>query len=111
WGTFERGRTPRKGRPEVPLWPDRSMIRAAPERADHDIIEGVHSMLPTACNMPDLSDLQARSSQGVFLLNQFIGPGKGFPPTMASYRRNMVRLADKAVHDYMDVRNSVLAQI
>lgn len=30
---------------------------------------------------------------------------------MASYRRNMVRLADKAVHDYMDVRDSVVAQI
>jgi hypothetical protein len=60
-------------------------------------------MLPTACNMPDLSDLQARSPQGVFLLNQFIGAGKDFPPTMASYRRNMVRLADKAVHDYTEV--------
>jgi hypothetical protein len=67
--------------------------------------------LPTACNMPDLSDLEVRSPQEAFLLNQFIGAGKDFPPTMASYRRNMVRLADKAVHDYMEVRNSVLAQI
>jgi hypothetical protein len=68
-------------------------------------------MLPTACNMPDLSELQARSSQGAFLLNQLIGAGNHFPPAMASYRRNMVRLADKAVHDYIDVRNSVIAQI
>jgi hypothetical protein len=68
-------------------------------------------MLPTACNMPDLSGLRARSSQGAFLLNQLTGAGKHFPPAMASYRRNMVRLADKAVHDYIDVRNSVIAQI
>jgi hypothetical protein len=68
-------------------------------------------MFPTACNIPDLSGLRARSSQGAFLLNQLIGAGINFPPAMASYRRNMVRLADKAVHDYIDVRNSVLAQI
>ena len=68
-------------------------------------------MLPTECNMPDLSSLQAQSSQGGFLLNQLIGAGKGFPPTMAAYRRNMVRLADKAVRDYMEVRNLIHAQI
>jgi len=68
-------------------------------------------MLPTACNMPDLSELQARSPQGSFLLYQLVGAGNGFPPGMASYRRNMVRLADKAVCDYMDVRSCVLAQI
>lgn len=61
--------------------------------------------------MPDLSELQARPSNGTFLLNQLIGAGNNFPPAMASYRRNMVRVADKAVYDYIDVRNSVLAQI
>jgi hypothetical protein len=51
-------------------------------------------MLPTTCNMPDLSDLQARSTQGAFVIHQLIGAGNGFPPAMASYRRNMVsRLA------------------
>src|SRR5208337_3720624 len=35
----------------------------------------------------------------------------GFPEAMGSYRRNMVRLADKAVRDYMDARRYVLAQI
>jgi hypothetical protein len=68
-------------------------------------------MLPTACNMSDLSGLQSRSSQGAFLLNQLMGAEINFPPAMASYRRNMVRLADKAVHDYIDVRNCVLRQI
>jgi hypothetical protein len=68
-------------------------------------------MLPTACNMSDLSGLQSHSSQAAFLLHQLIGADNNFPPAMASYRRNMVRLADKAVQDYGEVRNCVLAQI
>jgi len=68
-------------------------------------------MLPTTCNMPDLSGLQTHSSQAAFLLHQFIGADNNFPPAMASYRRNMVRLADKAVYDYCEVRKCVLAQI
>jgi hypothetical protein len=73
--------------------------------------ERFDAMLPTACNMPDLSGLQSHSPQGTFILNQLIGAGINFPPAMASYRRNIVRLADKAVHDYTDVRKCVLAQI
>jgi hypothetical protein len=61
--------------------------------------------------MPDLSGLRSHSSQAAFLLHQFVGADNNFPPAMASYRRNMVRLADKAVHDYGEVRNCVLAQI
>lgn len=68
-------------------------------------------MIPTACNMPDLSDLQARSSQAAFLIHQLVGAENGFPPAMASYRRNMVRLADKAVQDFTEVRQGILAQI
>jgi hypothetical protein len=68
-------------------------------------------MLPTACNMPDLSVLQTRSSQGALILQRLIGADANFPPAMASYRRNLVRLADKAVSDYSDVRNLVLSQI
>jgi hypothetical protein len=68
-------------------------------------------MLPVQCNMLDLSALQARHVQGPFLMHQLIGAENGFPPTMGSYRRNMVRLADKAVRDYTDARNFVIAQI
>jgi hypothetical protein len=69
-------------------------------------------MLPTECNMPDLSSLEEQPAQGPFLIHQVIlGAGKGFPEAMGSYRRNMVRLADKAVRDYMDTRRYVLAQI
>jgi hypothetical protein len=68
-------------------------------------------MLPTECNMPDLSSLQEQQAQGTFLINQLIGAEKGFPEAMGSYRRNMVRLADKAVRDYMDARRYVLSQV
>jgi hypothetical protein len=68
-------------------------------------------MLPTECNMPDLSSLQEQQAQGPFLINQLIGAENGFPEAMVSYRRNMVRLADKAVRDYMGARKYVLAQI
>src|SRR4029077_18852108 len=36
-------------------------------------------MMPTMCNMPDLSDLQARSPHGAFVIHQFIGAGNGLP--------------------------------
>jgi hypothetical protein len=68
-------------------------------------------VLPSECNMPDLSTLESQAAQGSFLLHQFIGAGVGFPPRMSSYRRNLIRLADKAVRDYMDARRYVLAQI
>jgi hypothetical protein len=68
-------------------------------------------MLPTECNMPDLSALQSQAAQSSFLLHQLIGAGVGFPPRMSSHRRNLIRLADKAVSDYMDARGHVLAQI
>ena len=44
-------------------------------------------MLPTECNMPDLSSLQEQQAQGPFLINQLIGAENGFPEAMGSYRR------------------------
>jgi len=68
-------------------------------------------MLPTECIMPDLSSLQEQQAEGPFLIHQLIGAENGVPEAMGSYRRNMVRLADKAVRDYTDARRYVLAQI
>src|SRR5260370_32398358 len=68
-------------------------------------------MLPIECNMPELARLRKPGAYTPFLLHQLIGAGKDFPATMASYRRNFVRLADKAVTDYCDVRDRVLLQI
>lgn len=68
-------------------------------------------MIPIQCNMPDLSRLRSESAQSPFLIHQLVGAGRGFPESMASYRRNVVRLADKAVREYEDVRACVLLQI
>jgi hypothetical protein len=68
-------------------------------------------MLPTECNLPDLSSLENRLAMSPFLIHLLIGADNGFPDAMSSYRRNIVRLADKAVRDYMDVRRCVHAQI
>ena len=68
-------------------------------------------MLPTECNMPDLSSLEKQQAKGRLLMHQLIGAEIGFPGAMGCYRRNMVRLADKAVRDYMEARRCVLAQI
>ena len=68
-------------------------------------------MLPTECNLPDLSSLENRLAMSPFSIDLLIGADNGFPDAISSYRRNIVRLADKAVRDYMDVRRCVLAQI
>ena len=61
--------------------------------------------------MPDLSALLTGGARGTFLIHRLLGADNGFPAPMASYRRNFVRLADKAVRDYMDGRSAVEAQI
>lgn len=68
-------------------------------------------MLFKNCRMPDLSALQAGGARGTFLIHRLLGADVGFPAPMASYRRNFVRLTDKAVRDYMDSRGAVAAQI
>jgi hypothetical protein len=68
-------------------------------------------MLPVECNMPDLSRYRENRVTSPFILHQLIGADEGFPPEMSSYRRNMVRLADKAVREYMDAREHVLLQM
>jgi hypothetical protein len=44
-------------------------------------------------------------------MNQLVGSEKRFPEKMLIYRRNFLRLVDKAVHDYSDARNAVLSII
>jgi hypothetical protein len=68
-------------------------------------------MLPSECKMPDLSDLLVSPPDKPFLTHQLIGAEAGFPETMLAYRRNFVRLADKAARDYTDVRKCVLLLI
>jgi hypothetical protein len=68
-------------------------------------------VLPSECNMPDVSDLLASPAQKPFLTHQLMGAEADFPEKMLAYRRNFVRLADKAARDYADVRKCVLSLI
>jgi hypothetical protein len=68
-------------------------------------------MLPSECNMPDVSDLLASPAQKPFLIHQLLGAELDFPEKMLAYRRNFVRLADKAARDYADVRRCVVSLI
>jgi hypothetical protein len=63
------------------------------------------------CRMPDLSALLGGGATSTFLIHRLLNADERFPTPMASYRRNFVRLADKAVRDYSEVRNAVEAQI
>ena len=63
------------------------------------------------CSMPNLSDLLMSPPDKSFLLHQLIGAETGFPEKMLAYRRNFIRLADKAVRDYDDARRNVLSLI
>jgi hypothetical protein len=59
--------------------------------------------------MPDLSGLVTVEKS--LLIHQLVGVEAGFPEKMLAYRRNFIRLVDKAVRDYTDVRNCVLLLI
>lgn len=60
-------------------------------------------MFITKNSLPDLSSLLEHKAISIFIVHQLVGVDKDFPPQMASYRRNFVRLADKALRDYLRV--------
>src|SRR5256885_15649898 len=63
-------------------------------------------MIPESCQMPDLSGLDSRLSR--LLITAVLVGDPGITPKEALYRRNFVRLADKALDEYEAAR---LAQI
>ena len=64
--------------------------------------------LPTECRMPDLSSLDSLMSR--LMIQVLIGePGLGQKTRL--YRRNFVRLVDKALGEYGEAREAILAQI
>ncbi len=65
-------------------------------------------MLPSDCKMPDLTNLLATPIDKSFLTNQLVGSESRFSEKMLIYRRNFLRLADKAVRDYFDARGATL---
>jgi hypothetical protein len=61
--------------------------------------------------MPDLTNLLAAPTDQSFFINQLVGSENRFPEKMLIYRRNFLRLADKAVLDYVDARGATLSII
>jgi hypothetical protein len=74
-------------------------------------LSGESVMLPSECSLPDLTRLLGSGLDQSFFVNQLTGSESGFPENMLIYRRNFVRLTDKALRDYVDARNAVLMLI
>jgi len=65
--------------------------------------------LPSECKMPDLSGLD--SPLVPRLLLQLLFGKHGLSPKTSVYLRNFIRLVDKALWEYHEAREAVLAQI
>jgi len=65
--------------------------------------------LPSECKMPDLSGLDSHLMTR--LLVQLMIGEPGLSPKTKLYRRNFVRLVDKALREYHKARELILAQI
>ena len=76
-----------------------------------DRLEELIAMLQTDCNMLELSGLLAPSIDRSFLRNRLVGSETRFPEKMLIYRRNFLRLADKAVREYSNVKSAALSII
>ena len=65
--------------------------------------------IPSECRMPDLSDVTC-SLMGRLLIQLMVGePGLSRRTTL--YRRNFIRLLDKALREYQEAREIILDQI
>jgi hypothetical protein len=68
------------------------------------------TMVPTECRMPPLYSELQRLQPRLILVVAFVGNGT-LSPGAAAIRRNLVRLVDKAIHEYSLAREAVLNQI
>ena len=64
--------------------------------------------LPSECKMPDLSGLDPLMNR---LLVQLLVGEQGLSQKARLYRRNFIRLVDKAIREYQETREVILAQI
>ncbi len=65
--------------------------------------------LPSECKMPDLSGLDSPLIGRLWI--QLLVGERGLSPKTSLYRRNFVRLVDKALREYHEAREAILAQI
>jgi hypothetical protein len=66
-------------------------------------------MIPSTCEMPDLSELDTRLARHL-ILDVLIGE-PGLSRREGFYRRNFVRLVDKAVLEYQEAHSALIKQI
>ncbi len=64
--------------------------------------------IPSKCEMPDLSGLDRLMSR---LMVQVLVGDRGLSRKAALYRRDFVRLVDKALREYNEARETILAPI
>lgn len=65
--------------------------------------------IPTECKMPDLSGLDSPLINRLFV--QLLLGEHNLSPKAAQYRKNFVRLIDKALREYDEARNYLLAEV
>jgi len=63
---------------------------------------------PPECKMPDLSNIKGLTNR--LLVQRLIGE-PGIPLEVSLYRRNFIRLIDKALFEYSYARDAILGQI
>jgi len=67
--------------------------------------------LPTKCDMPDLADLNQQKAVSRYLMTGLIGSDNNLNKNFVLNRKVFVRLADKAVYEYLSARDNVINQI
>jgi hypothetical protein len=65
--------------------------------------------LPSECKMPDLSGLDYPLIGRLII--QLLAGESGLSPKTSLYRRNFIRLVDKALREYQEAREAILAEI
>jgi len=65
--------------------------------------------IPSECKMPDLSGIDS-PLLGPLIVQLLVGE-RGLSPKARLYRRNFIRLSDKAVREYDEARGAILAQV
>jgi hypothetical protein len=68
-------------------------------------------MIPSVCKMPDLADCLSDRLQGRSLLHAYFLGDSGMTSRGRLFRRNFVRLIDKALYEYQAARRAILNQI
>jgi len=67
--------------------------------------------IPKECKMPDLSHLAKKKLVPSYIISSLTGSDKSLDKKFILYRKRFVQLVDKAIDDYLLVRETVIKQI